>query len=695
MMADTITHLSAVPTLLMAGVLFGVFLIAGVGIAWLFDGYRRRIPQAVLADRLDARVAESKEQLTDLEGKISAARQILGELDKNKAEAEFWADRVARSMQEWNEMGDRRAELERLQEEVRDAVEAAAEKRDEFTKLEREIEEARQGLGDSQRRIDIIETTTQSKKAELEAVQSEIERNRPECEDARRTLKEAEEARQHLQRRSGELDDLVHRLEVTRAELETLGGTRYTVKSEVDEGKKEADKLQELVNERARELKALTEKRDERSGQIQRAEARLAALDAEMDKRKHSGTDVEKALVLGELRKAPDCLTGPNWSQPLGKRDEISCLENVGKRLEAQGLHFSRRVIRAFHTALKVNDISPMTVLAGISGTGKSQLPRLYAEAMGIHFLQVPVQPRWDSPQDLMGFYNYIERRYRATDLARALVHLDQYNWNKESEPWRDRMMLVLLDEMNLARVEYYFSEFLSRLEMRPSVGGEGESTRRMSAEIPIDVPGDSDKDQDTWRIYPGHRILFAGTMNEDESTQSLSDKVLDRSNLLRFPKPRELREQSGGAPSSIGSSGFLQWSQWSEWVRSFNHQRNPRDDLKHHIAKLNDICEGAGRAFGHRMGQAIAAYVVNYPQGGMSVPLADQVEMRIIPKLRGLDVGLDSSRVCIDALARFARDDLTDEELGDAIEQARNDSQDRGGLFVWPGFQRESADLS
>ena len=132
MMADTITHLSAVPTLLMAGVLFGVFLIAGVGIAWLFDGYRRRIPQAVLADRLDARVAESKEQLTDLEGKISAARQILGELDKNKAEAEFWADRVARSMQEWKEMGDRRAELERLQEEVRDAVEAAAEKRDEF-----------------------------------------------------------------------------------------------------------------------------------------------------------------------------------------------------------------------------------------------------------------------------------------------------------------------------------------------------------------------------------------------------------------------------------------------------------------------------------------------------------------------------------------------------------------------------------
>ena len=441
----------------------------------------------------------------------------------------------------------------------------------ELTKVEREIEEARQRLGDSQRRIDIIESTTQSKKAELEAVQSEIERHRPEYEDARRTLKKAEEATQYLQRVSCELDDLEHRREGTRAELETLEGTRDTMKSEVDEGKKEADGLQKLIDERALELKAITEKRDERSGEIQRAEARLAALDAEKDERKLSGTDVQKAFVLGELRKAPDCLTGPNWTRPLRVRDEISCLEDVEKRLEAQGLHFSRRVIHAFHTALKINEISPMTVLAGISGTGKSQLPRLYAEAMGIHFLQVPVQPRWDSPQDLMGFYNYIERRYRATDLARALVHLDPYNWNNESERWRDRMMLVLLDEMNLARVEYYFSEFLSRLEMRPSVGEEGESTRRMSAEIPIDVPGDSEKDQDTWRIYPGHRILFAGTMNEDESTQSLSDKVLDRSNLLRFPKPRELREQSDGAPSSIGPNGFLRWSQWKEWVRSFN----------------------------------------------------------------------------------------------------------------------------
>ncbi|MFC6496363.1 hypothetical protein ACFP8Z_01780 [Gemmobacter lanyuensis] len=85
---------------------------------------------------------------------------------------------------------------------------------------------------------------------------------------------------------------------------------------------------------------------------------------------------------------------------------------------------------------------------------------------MGIGFLQVPVQPRWDSPQDLMGFYNYIEGRFRPTDMARAMFALDAQN-NPDAVP--DRLLIVLLDEMNLARVEYYFSDFLSRLESRPA----------------------------------------------------------------------------------------------------------------------------------------------------------------------------------------------------------------------------------
>jgi len=150
-----------------------------------------------------------------------------------------------------------------------------------------------------------------------------------------------------------------------------------------------------------------------------------------------------------------------------GSADEKQLLKNVADYIKGQGLYFPRRVLYAFHTALKIGDISPLVVLAGISGTGKSELPRRYAEGMGLHFVILPVQPRWDSPQDLFGFYNYLEKRYKATELARAMVQFELYNRSLWPLPtnWdnsrSDRMLLVLLDEMNLARVEYYFSEFL------------------------------------------------------------------------------------------------------------------------------------------------------------------------------------------------------------------------------------------
>src|SRR3546814_6253098 len=91
-------------------------------------------------------------------------------------------------------------------------------------------------------------------------------------------------------------------------------------------------------------------------------------------------------------------------------------------------------------------------------------------------------------------------------------------------------MLMVLLDEMNLARVEYYFSEFLSRLEGRPLDDGAASDADRRASEIDIDV---SRKGQ-TKRVLAGQNVLFVGTMNEDESTLALSDKVLDRANVLR-----------------------------------------------------------------------------------------------------------------------------------------------------------------
>ena len=187
------------------------------------------------------------------------------------------------------------------------------------------------------------------------------------------------------------------------------------------------------------------------------------------------------------------------------------------------GVRIACQMLRSVNHSLLVPAERPSPSLSTvvITGTGKSQLPRRYSEGMGIGFLQVPVQPRWDSPQDLMGFYNYIEGRFRPTDLARALYQVDAYNGEDKDPDLQYRMMMVLLDEMNLARVEYYFSDFLSRLESRP---------------------------------------------RRDQTDDEAARKVVDRAIVLRFAATRALRAE---APvGTIPERKALSCDRWNAWVR-------------------------------------------------------------------------------------------------------------------------------
>ncbi|WP_219079282.1 hypothetical protein [Vibrio parahaemolyticus] len=90
-------------------------------------------------------------------------------------------------------------------------------------------------------------------------------------------------------------------------------------------------------------------------------------------------------------------------------RNEMDWLDVIYKRCDEYGLKFNRRILFAFHTALKVAEWSPITVLAGVSGTGKSELPRLYSHFGGISFLSLPVQPNWDSQESMLGYFNSID----------------------------------------------------------------------------------------------------------------------------------------------------------------------------------------------------------------------------------------------------------------------------------------------
>jgi hypothetical protein len=371
-------------------------------------------------------------------------------------------------------------------------------------------------------------------------------------------------------------------------------------------------------------------------------------------------------------------------------QDEREVLERARNYIRGKGLVFPERVLYAFHTSLKAGDISPLVVLAGISGTGKSELPRHYADGMGMHLLLVAVQPRWDSPQDLFGFYNYLEKRYKATELSRALVQFELFNktaWklpqDAKIDDRSDRMLLVLLDEMNLARTEYYFSEFLSKLETRRAVN-EGKEEDRARAEIELDTGRPLDG-QKALRLYPGRNVLFVGTMNEDESTQALSDKVIDRASVLRFWRPKRTNPDAAESQTRPANDG-LTFENWKHWLNPITDLGSNSSEVDGWIDQLNDALTHVGRPFAYRVDRAIRAYAANYPRwvnAWHKRAMADQIEQRIFPKLRGIEPDLAQNALL--AIGRVI-EQLDDEPL----QKAFRESWENQATFLFRGVVRD-----
>ena len=606
------------------------------------------------------------------------------------------------------------SELQRRREELRD-VEQQIQNRDRLAGEAAALQERLEALRLEHESLEFARQEIDEAKAEAARVAEELAEVSGKLEEARREHEQLaadlhpgnlEQIREERERLRAERDSLHELLPELRSERDTAlraieemrqAETRHEVlreaaaqlEAQLELRRNEGADLDRQREEATASLAAVRQEHDALNHQNAELAARVEALKAEWERHGGSGggaIEVDEAEVLADLVGFPTALATPDRPRE-GSWDEQGALASVDQFLKDHGLKFSRRTVRAFHTALKINDHAQMTVLAGVSGTGKSLLPRRYAEAMGIHFLQIAVEPRWDSPQDLLGFYNYVEQKYKATDFARLLVHLDPYRTIEvpgNAKDRREHMGLALLDEMNLARIEYYFSEMLSRLEVRPPWSEADEDARRRNAMIPIDVRGL----QRQFALYPAHNVLFVGTMNEDESTQALSDKVLDRGNVLQFAAPHEFPDtvrQKVRMPEEAMT--VMAWRDWIRPIEQITHQHRRSADEA--IGKLAQIMEDFGRPFGHRLRDAMLAYVANYPFSSddtmnVSVALADQVEFRILPKLRGIVI--DDHRKPFEGLIKLLREDLHDEAFAERLEHVPQHS-DR---FIWRGLSRE-----
>ncbi|WP_234423462.1 McrB family protein [Tateyamaria sp. Alg231-49] len=631
-------------------------------------------PLATLGE-IDAQIRGKTSTLDDLEAELGKRRDAISSIADIQAEVDALVRQKDELLAEWQQAEDRRQEILALRQETDEAHTALA--------------TATRDLSEKALELEQVEARLQ-KAEQLVAQISELEESKAKLDEAVVELRGELSDLQTLQAREKDLRENIERYLRDSSRLE---GEIDSFQSRRDEAKEGA----RLAQERLEEIKAVytgeAAKLASQQTELTRMDAQRAGLLAQIESMKEkaglAGSDGGTgADPLAELQSLPPVLSGmQKWAEHAARELETDALHRVTVHMRALGLDYHPRVIRAFHTAMKVNETTQMAVLAGISGTGKSQLPRRYAQAMGIGFLQVPVQPRWDSPQDLMGFYNYIEGKFRPTDLARGLYHLDKWNGPSESRELQDRMMLVLLDEMNLARVEYYFSDFLSRLESRPGIDQADRQELRKDAELELDIP--MPKGESSPRIFPGYNVLFAGTMNEDESTQSLSDKVVDRANVMRFAAPKTIMAGTGeGTPIETKA---LSRSQWRTWVKGVDGLGAERNAVESHVEKMVGHMTALGRPIGHRLGRAMIAYAANYPEDNgrrdVQTALADQVEMRLLPKLRGVEMETASSS--LDQLAEYVQADLNDTILADAIRDSARLADEGTGQFVWRGVTR------
>ena len=307
---------------------------------------------------------------------------------------------------------------------------------------------------------------------------------------------------------------------------------------------------------------------------------------------------------------------------------ELEFISNFIKLTRERGFIYKSEDLINFHTAIKS---SMLTILSGASGTGKSRLVSLYGEALGLQedrITIIPVRPAWSDDADLIGFVDSLHMVYRPgdCDLINTLIRASKEPHN---------LFLVCFDEMNLARVEHYFSQFLSVLEL------DG-SNRYLKLYNPDTQKHLYNGDRYDPRIKIGNNVLFVGTVNIDESTYHFSDKVLDRANVIKleiadFKELMDITTQNRTTriiPDEITSDQF------GVFCKDESKVSAQPDEIKF-LTALRECLNSSAKEieFGPRIVKQVFKYLTNLPLNNIlnrQEGFDRQVTQRILTKVKG-----------------------------------------------------------
>ncbi|GAC1677475.1 MAG: hypothetical protein PVS3B1_18000 [Ktedonobacteraceae bacterium] len=303
--------------------------------------------------------------------------------------------------------------------------------------------------------------------------------------------------------------------------------------------------------------------------------------------------------------------------------EETEVLDYVRDYIRQRGYYFENETLYNYHICLKTR---PFVILAGLSGTGKSKLAQLYAEALGQDetFKRLPVRPNWNDDRYLLGHLNTVTGEY-ITEPAVEFILAAIAN--------KKKLYSLCLDEMNLAHVEYYFSQFLSAME------GDSAKDRRISLMSQRALEQLHELQRGNGRrsrlppaeIYLPDNLVFTGTINVDETTQPISDKVIDRANTIEF---FNVDLDSIPAPGDPGQALLITNRAWQSYRASAPDRR-----YRPQIIEISKILKQADMGLGYRVVHEMELYLAN-SQGLLEPQVAFdlQCKQRILPRIHGTE---------------------------------------------------------
>ena len=305
------------------------------------------------------------------------------------------------------------------------------------------------------------------------------------------------------------------------------------------------------------------------------------------------------------------------------QKSNIDILKHVCNFIRSRGFRYTDEDIANYYLSLKSK---PFVILAGISGTGKTQLAIKFAEAIENDLKLVPVRPDWTDNSDLIGYVD-LRGKFRKKTFLDSIVEADLNS---------DKIYFVILDEMNLARVEHYFSDFLSIIETRDE---SGRSKHPILSDSEIGELGDEDKG--LYNLKIPNNLYIIGTVNMDETTHPFSRKVLDRANSIEMNQINLDWIDSGKEIDSISGvyNDFLK----AKYVFSKDFKAKDKKDLKKTMKllnELNDVLKGADLQFGYRVRDEVCFYMLNRRDIASIMPedtaLDFQVMQKVLPRIQG-----------------------------------------------------------